>query len=391
MIRRFLFLPILLAAGALAALLTALGPRPEAREVETAPPGVRAVRVSIGPRRVMVEAEGVVRPARRTTVAAEVAGRITWAAPNLREGARVEADAPLFRIESVAHEQAVAQARSARDAAALQVGTEEARARVAEAQWADEGVAPDPLALRAPHLAAARSAHSAAEATLRRAEADLARTEVTAPHPAIVGRRSAEVGEWAAPGLPLVELLDVNLAEMRVSLPDAALELIELPFAGAAGESGPRVRLTPVLGPGVGRETWTWEGRLVRVEGEMDPATRFLPAVVEVPAPYAPGPDGRPPLLAGMFLRAEIEGREFPDVAEVPQSAIRQDGSVLVVDDANRVEVREVEAFATSGEDGVLIRSGLRDGERVVTNPPAIVTDGMGVRVTMETAPGPGS
>ena len=389
MIRRFLFVPILLAAGALAALLMALGPSPEAQEVETALPRVRAVEVSVGPRRVTIEADGVVRPARRTTVAAEVAGRILWAAPGLREGVRIEEGASLFRIESIAHEQAVALARSGRDEAALRVGTEEARSRVAASQWEDEGVTPDPLALREPQLAAARSALAAAEATLRRAEADLARTEVRAPHPGVVGRRSAEVGEWAAPGLPLVELLAVDRAEMRISLPDAALELLDLPFAGPPAGGGPRVRLTPVLGPGVGEPTWTWEGRLVRIEGEMDPTTRFLPAIVEVQAPYAAGPDGRPPLLAGMFVEAEIEGREFPGVAEVPQSAIREDGAVLVVDDANRVRVREVEAFATFGDDGVLIRRGLRAGERVVTNPPWIVTDGMEVRVTLERAPDP--
>ncbi len=387
MIRRFLFVPILLAAGALVALLTALGPQPEAQEVETVLPGVQAMRVSIGARRVTVEAEGVVRPARRTTVAAEVAGRIVWAAPGLRAGIRIEEGTPLFRIEPVAHEQAVAQARSVRDEAALRVGTEEARARVAASQWADEGIEPDPLALREPQLGAARSALAAAEAALRRAEADLARTGIAAPHAGIVGVRAAEVGEWATPGTPLVELLAVDRAEMRVSLPDAALNLVELPFAGAPSHAAPRVRLTPVLGPGVGAATWVWEGRLVRVEGEMDPATRFLPAIVEVQDPWAPGPDGRPPLLAGLFLRAEIEGREFPEVAEVPASALREDGSVLVVDDANRVEVRGVESFATSGEEGVLIRSGLRDGDRVVTNPPAIVTDGMAVRVTMETVP----
>ena len=84
--RRFLFIPILIGAGALLALLVALGPRPEAQEIETVLPEVRAATVRVGPERVTVRADGTVRPSRRTTVAAEVAGQVVWSAPGLRDG-----------------------------------------------------------------------------------------------------------------------------------------------------------------------------------------------------------------------------------------------------------------------------------------------------------------
>ena len=380
-LRRFLFIPILLAAGALAGLLTALGPRPEAQEIATPLPEVHVVPVRVGPHRVTVSADGAVRPARRTTVAAEVAGLVVWAASGLREGERVEAGAPLFRFEPLSHEHALTLARSQREEARVRLATEEGLAQLAAAEWSEEGIDPDPLALRVPQLAAARAAVEAADAAVRRAERDLERTEVRAPHAGIVGARHAEVGEWAAPGSPLVELLAVDVVETRVSLPDAALELVDLPFGGVSSGAGPEARLTAVLGPSLAPAAWTWEGRLVRMEGEVDPATRFFPAVIEVRNPYAPGPEGRPPLVAGMFVRAEIEGREYPEVAIVPRSAFREDGQVLVVDSGDRIRIREVEAFWSSADGDLLVRRGLRDGERVVTNPPAIVTDGMAVRV----------
>ena len=83
-----------------------------------------------------------------------------------------------------------------------------------------------------------------------------------------------------------------------------------------------------------------------------------------------------------MFVQAEIEGREYPEVAVVPRSAFREDGRVLVADREDRIRIREVDAFWSTGDGDVLVRSGLGDGERVVTNPPAIVTEGMEVRVT---------
>ena len=379
--QRFLFIPILMGAGALLALLVALGPKPEAQEIETLLPEVRAATVRVGPQRVTVRADGTVRPSRRTTVSAEVAGQVVWSAPGLRDGARVEEGAALFRIESLAYEQAVEVARSQVAQARLALQSEEGLARLAEEEWSGEGAEPDPLALRVPQLAAARAGVAAAEASLRRAERELEKTEVRAPHPGLVGSRNAEVGEWAAPGAPLVELLSVDVAETRVSLPDAALELVELPFGGAAGGRGPRARLTAVLGPALASTTWSWEGRLTRMAGEVDPATRFFPAVIEVRDPYGEGAGGRPPLVAGMFVRAEIEGREYPQVAVVPRSAFREDGRVLVVDDEDRIRIREVDAFWSTGDGDLLVRSGLEDGERVVTNPPAIVTEGMTVRL----------
>ncbi len=113
----------------------------------------------------------------------------------------------------------------------------------------------------------------------------------------------------------------------------------------------------------------------------MDPATRFFPAVIEVPHPYRETEDGRPPLVAGMFVRAEIDGKEFPDIAVVPRSAFRADGTVLVVDDEDRIRVREVDAFWPGGDAALLVRSGLADGERLVISPPSMVAEGMRVRV----------
>ncbi|MYG75216.1 MAG: hypothetical protein F4198_06485 [Acidobacteria bacterium] len=68
-------------------------------------------------------------------------------------------------------------------------------------------------------------------------------------------------------------------------------------------------------------------------------------------------------------------------MAVVPRSAFREDGRVLVVNDEGRIAIRAVDAFWSTEDGDLLVRSGLGDGERVVTNPPAIVTEGMTVRL----------
>ena len=386
MLRRFLFVPILLLSAATVAVLVALGPEPQAQEIETPLTGVQVETVRLGTHRVVVRADGTARPAIRTMVAAQAAGEVVWAASPLAVGARVEADAPLFRIRRAAYEQAVAEARSRLADAELRLLREQAAADLARTEWGGSEVEPDPLALHVPQLTAALEGAAAARAALTSAEEDLGNTEVRAPHAGLIASRSAEVGEWVTPGRPLVELFSLDVFEVRVSLPDAAFSLVDLPFHGD-GRRGPAARVTTTLGSPNAAVTWTWEGRLTRMEGEMDPATRFVPAVVEVPRPYRMTADGRPPLVAGMFVQVEIEGKEFADVAAIPLSAFRADGTVLVVDAEDRIRVREVDAFWEAGEAGVLVRSGLVAGERLVVSPPSMVAEGMRVRVIAGAAP----
>ena len=88
-------------------------------------------------------------------------------------------------------------------------------------------------------------------------------TEILAPHAGLIASRNAEVGEWVTPGAPLLELLSLDVSEVRVSLPDAALPLVDLPFRGAVGP-GPAARVTATLGPPTAAERWNWEGRSSR-------------------------------------------------------------------------------------------------------------------------------
>lgn len=377
--RRFLFVPILLASFAVVAILVALGPEPDAEEIETPLTEVRIETVRLGTHQVVVRADGAVRPARRTAVAARAAGEIVWAASPLRVGTRVDEGTPLFRIRRTPYAQAVAEARSRVAEADLRLLREQAATEVARTEWARTGAEPDPLALGVPQLAAAEEGAAAARAALETAEADLENTEIRAPHAGLVASRSAELGEWVAPGGRLLELFSLEVFEVRVSLPDAAFSLVDLPFSDRGGRT-PAARVTATLGPPDAEVSWTWEGRLARMEGEMDPATRFVPAVIEVASPYQATPDGRPPLVAGMFVQVEIDGKEFAGVAAVPLSAFRADGSVLIVDSGDRIRVREVDAFWPAGQ-GLLVRAGLAEGERLVVSPPSMAAEGMRVRV----------
>ena len=157
------------------------------------------------------------------------------------------------------------------------------------------------------------------------------------------------------------------------------LAFVDLPMT-YRGSNSPRVEPEVVLSTTFAGERFEWVGRVVRTEGEIDPSTRMVHAVARVQNPYAPGDNPRrPPLNAGMFVLAAIEGRLAENVAVLPRAALRTENRVWVVDMESRLRYRDVTVLRAT-EREVIISEGLEEGELVVLSPLDATTDGMAVR-----------
>jgi multidrug efflux pump subunit AcrA (membrane-fusion protein) len=102
----------------------------------------------------------------------------------------------------------------------------------------------------------------------------------------------------------------------------------------------------------------------------------MIHVVVRVDKPYA----RKPPLVFGLFVTVEIEGRKVQSVTVIPREALHQGNVVWVVDKASRLRFRKVEVARVQGDE-VIVSKGLEDGETVVTTRLKTVTDGMTVRM----------
>ena len=181
-------------------------------------------------------------------------------------------------------------------------------------------------------------------------------------------------------GAAIATLYATDFAEIRLPLADRQLAYLDLPGIRQPtnADEGPSVRLFASF---AGAEH-TWQGRIVRTEGEIDPQSRMVHVVARVEDPYgtAEEPETAPaPLAVGLFVRAEIDGRVAQSVIVVPRSAMRDADRLLVVDRAGRLHLRDVEVLRID-RDEVMIRTDLDDGDRVVVSPIAVVVDGMKVR-----------
>ena len=384
LLKVFLPLAVLAVAGFTALTIVRNRPEVETQPLRIEPPGVRIHVVELEDVRLSVTSQATVRPRTETQLVPEISGRVTSVAPSFAEGGFFDAGDVLVTIDPFDYEQAVVSVRSQLAQSRLRLAQEEAEAEVARREWQELGLGdPRELTLREPQLDDARAAVAAAEANLLRAQRDLERAEITAPYAGRVRYKNVDVGQFVTVGNGVATIYAVDVAEIRLPLPDDQLVYLDLPlsFRGTRNRPGPRVTVRTTFAGA----TYTWDGRVVRTESEIDPVSRMVHVVAEVRDPYLPGTDpNRPPLAVGMYVEAEIEGREFDQVVVLPRAAVRGQVQVLVIDANNRVRFRDVEIFRSTIE-SVFVSGGLAQGERVVVSTIDSPTEGMLVQVTNPT------
>jgi RND family efflux transporter MFP subunit len=232
-------------------------------------------------------------------------------------------------------------------------------------------------------MARAAATLSAARAMLAQATRDLERTAVGAPFDGRVRNENVDVGQFVARGERVARIYSTDVAEIRLPLADDDLAFLDLNMAWRDSEKtapGPEVTVHAEFAG----HRWQWKGRIVRTEGQIDPATHVIHAVASVDDPYGRGSDpARPPLAAGLFVEADITGRVASGVITLPRAAMRGESRVLVVDGDDRLRSRKVKVLRREAE-RVIVSEGLGAGERVCVSTLEVATDGMKVRVADE-------
>ena len=343
------------------------------------PPGVRVEEISVGDVALSVSSQGTVRPRTESQLVSEIAGRVTWVAPTFAGGGFFELGDVLVKIDPFDYKQAIVSARSQVAQTRLRLAQEEAEADVAVREWEALGRGdPRALTLREPQLQDARASVAGAEAGLERAERDLERAEIVAPYAGRIREKNVDIGQYVRVGDAVASIYAVDVAEVRLPLPDEQLAFLDLPLSYRGGPDQPQPLVT--LRATFAGEAHEWQGRIVRTESEIDPVSRMVLAVAEVLDPYAPGANRRPPLAVGMYVEAEIAGRIARDVAVVPREALRGRDQVLVLGAGNRLSFRGIDILRAT-TDVIYVGSGLVEGELVVVSPLDTPVEGMQVQV----------
>lgn len=285
---------------------------------------------------------GTVESPDRAQIAARIDGRISRI--TVREGDQVPAGTLLLTIEGNVAADRLTETQGLWQAAAARLRlAEQTHARYQQLRQA-EAVTPQELDRVEAELAQAREGYKAAEAAVGQARTAVSLTQVTAPYPARVVKRSVEVGTTVLPGTPLLVLDRLGGWQVRIDVPEA--------------EVG-RFALGDPLGVDIPASGHSFAGRVAEIQPAADPGSRSFRVKVDLP------PDA--PVSAGLFARV---GRTAETSATllVPRSAIVVRGQLtgLYVVENDILRFRLVKTGRQVG-DRVEILSGLRPGEQVVT------------------------
>ena len=376
------YLPVVVLAGgfAMAALMIATGPDVAPRPSQAVAPLVRVVEANPTTVQLNASTHGTVVPRTESDLVPEVDGRVQQVSESLVSGGFFAKGDVLLAIDPLDYEVALEQARAGLARARSDLGNAR-KSHERQQDLVNRGATSDSQrddALNRVRIAEATLRE--ATARLARAERDLARTKIVAPYDGRVRSERVDVGQFVKRGTSIGTIYAVDFAEVRLPINDEELAYLDLPLAHAGAELAQPVPV--VLRARFAGEEHEWQGHVVRTEGELDPKTRMVNVVAQVPDPYAPSAD-RPPLSVGLFVDVEIQGATLPNLVVLPRSALRGNNQVLVVDAQSQLRIREVDVLR-SANDAVYITGGLSAGERVCISPLQSTVEGMAVRVLDE-------
>lgn len=343
-------------------------------------PLVRTITATPESIRFDVSSQGTVQPRSSVTLSAQVSGRVVQVADAFRPGGFFPANTTLFTIDDTDYQLARVQREAEVAQSKLRLAQELAEQELAIRAWKDlEGERePDALVTRALQVDGARASLAAAEAGLARAILDLERTKVTLPFAGRVRSSKVNIGQHVLAGQAVADVYGTAFAEVRLPIPDDEIAFLDLPLGESSAGETPAVDLSADFAG----TTHRWLGVISRTEGEIDRKTRQLILIAKVANPYAKSPEhpDRPPFSAGMFVEARIHGRVIDDVIQLPRTALRPDGSVLVVDRESRLRRRQVRVLRMDRQ-YVQIKDGLLADDQVCISAIDNFVEGMPVRV----------
>jgi RND family efflux transporter MFP subunit len=330
-------------------------PRPLSVYVEPAEKSTVALTVSTG---------GEVRSRTDVNIVAQIAGRVVSVSPEFTEGGQIEPGATIVQIEDRDYQLALSQAEAT--VAAAEVGVQEALAQADVARKQLQGAKnPSALALRKPQVAQAQASLKAAEANLERARLDLARTRITLPFSGRISEKMVDVGQYVAPGTMIGQAFATDVVQIRLPLNDSQLASLGLPIGYVAEPgAGMPVELNAVV---AGKQQ-TWQGQLVRLDASIDRETRTLFGLVEVHDPYTTNvSQHQMPLAVGLYVKADIFGRQLENATVIPREALRAGDNVFVLNSEDRLEIRNVSVVHSTNDEAV-IGSGVNPSDRVIVS-----------------------
>ncbi|MGB3724392.1 MAG: efflux RND transporter periplasmic adaptor subunit [Glaciecola sp.] len=350
--------------------IEATAEKSEEKEPEDNRPVVSVDTLSPINHQVQITSFGEVAPLESTVLAAQVSGEVLNWNENFLPGGVVKRGEVLFTIEADTYEAAVLQNEAAVSLAQATLTEELARQKVAqrEARNLPKNQVSD-LYLRKPQVLSAQAQLKSAQAGLRIAKRNLAKTQVRAPYDALIISRDIGSGQFVSPGTRVAKINNIETAE--VTVPVAGFDS---PFLSTSVD-----KVTAEVSS-QGSVVISRLGLVNRNLGIVDDNTRMQHLVIRIEDPYSLGKNKDLPIMKfGTYVQVAFSGREIQNVFKIPQSLVNN-RKIWLVNKDEQLESHTVEVIREEG-DYFYISSGITAQDRLVQNLPEYPQNGMAVKV----------
>ena len=375
MIKKLKPLFILLGAFALSYLLWLLG-QVQPDPVEEAPaPDVIVEILTPKDFQVQISSNGTTTPLTQTVLTAEVGGEVIYRSKKFSEGSSVIEGEILAKIDDtdlqLQYKNALLQLANAEVQYSLQL----AEADVAKEAWEKigNGVASD-LTLKKPQLKQAVALLEVAKAQVSSAEKKLNKTEIVAPYAGRIQNVNIDLGTTIIPGQPVGAIYTSSEIEITLAVKDNDLQFLSIPMDGRKLDPSEQA-LVQIKSFYKGKNQ-TWIGRLERVDGVIDPVTRMINLIAVFKNDFIE--TDKPNLPIGLFVEAQIDGIILKDIFSIPVNAISENNEVYIVNNENELVSRQL-SLLKKYSDFVIVKDGLKAGERVVISKLSSASNGIKV------------
>lgn len=292
-------------------------------------------------------AEATVEAVRQSTVSAQIAGRIVDV--RFDAGDFVEKGQVLVRID----EREVAQAVAGRQAevASARAMLENARANYERTRqlYTQKFVSQAALDKAQAEYRAAQAQAAANVAGAGQAQTLRSYTNIVAPYSGVVSERHVQLGEMAAPGMPLMTGFDPRDLRVVASIPQ--YKLTQIKSAARAAVEFPALN------------RWV-NAKSIQLLPAIDEKTRVFQVRLELP-------ENLRDVYPGMFARAHfVVGRTqklaIPASAVVRRSEVT---AVYVITPERQIRLRQIRVGETGAGGSVEVLAGLTPGETIALDP----------------------
>jgi membrane fusion protein (multidrug efflux system) len=367
-------LPVVISAT----LLASCGSKKEQGQQQGPPPAipVAVYKVSEEPVVGVDTYPGTVVPLNEVQLLAEVTGYLTDI--YVQDGARVTKGQRLYGIDRTRYQASYNEAAAQLEVARTNYARTAQDARRYERLDEQDAVAKQQVDIAKANQANARSQIGAAQAAVSSASLDVRHSVISAPLTGTIGIAQVKLGALVSQGQTLINTVsaetpiavDINIAEQDIA------RFLNLQQNKSVTRDSVFTLILPGLRP------YNLPGRVATVDRAVDPQTGTLRVRIQFPNPQKL-------LKAGMNVTLRVLNQDTGNQLVIPARAVTEQMGeffVYVVGDSNKVAQRKV-MTGTRVKDLVVVRSGLKQNETIVSDGLQNLREGAVIQVGDPTKP----